>query len=329
MRISRIYIENFRSLRRLDLELPQVCCLVGPNNAGKSNILLAIQRVLGRDWVSVTSFEEQDVYAHDSNADVSIQISFEPEIPFTKFKGSAPVGVKTLSFDYTRYKIGEEKGKRRLEQKCYDENGKIKFVEVDGRREIMGGTEDPNVGQVLIKAEFEDLDGEGWFVPLVNLANTHKRVFARYWWASGANLPRFTPRNRQGKARWSFRNEGGIMSVADMFSDFLAKLTELFNRLKALYFNVKASEKADLLEFERQLQAIEDEYSKVGMSDQMLFSGWMAHYKFFWEHQIDWVDEQKHFRFFRDKLPLSFTVSVTLFALATIAAAAIYWWHCR
>ena len=39
---------------------------------------------------------------------------------------------------------------------------------------------------------------------------------------------------------------------------------------------------------------------------QILFSDWYAHYKFFWQYQIDWVDEQKKFKLFRDKLPLSF-----------------------
>lgn len=83
MKISKIHIENFRSIRHLDFELPQISCLVGPNNAGKSNILLAIQKVLGRDWVTVNSFDEQDVYAHDTNSNVAIQISFDPGIPFT------------------------------------------------------------------------------------------------------------------------------------------------------------------------------------------------------------------------------------------------------
>jgi hypothetical protein len=48
-----------------------------------------------------------------------------------------------------------------------------KFIEVKGHRELEGGMQDPNVGVVRITAEFEDLDGEGWFVPLVNFANTH------------------------------------------------------------------------------------------------------------------------------------------------------------
>jgi predicted ATP-dependent endonuclease of OLD family len=51
MRISRLRVQNFRSIQDLEVDLPRVCALVGPNNAGKSNILLAIQRVIGRDCV--------------------------------------------------------------------------------------------------------------------------------------------------------------------------------------------------------------------------------------------------------------------------------------
>lgn len=112
----------------LDTGLPQICALVGPNNAGKSNILLAIQRVIGRDWVSVTSFTEEDVYARDSSADVSIALSFEPALPYAKFKNTDPVEIATLSFDYTRYQVGDQKGQRRLEQKCFDTHGKPPMV---------------------------------------------------------------------------------------------------------------------------------------------------------------------------------------------------------
>src|SRR6266566_2039035 len=106
MKISRVQIENFRSIKHLDFEVPQVCCLVGPNNAGKSNVLSGIQRVVGRDWVSVTSFDEEDVYGRDSNADITIQVSFEPGIPYSKFVHGDPALIRTLSFEYTRYKVG-------------------------------------------------------------------------------------------------------------------------------------------------------------------------------------------------------------------------------
>ncbi|HAT9838153.1 AAA family ATPase [Legionella pneumophila] len=52
MRISNIKIKNFKSIEDLDISLPQISALVGSNNAGKSNILEAIRRVLGSAWVN-------------------------------------------------------------------------------------------------------------------------------------------------------------------------------------------------------------------------------------------------------------------------------------
>jgi hypothetical protein len=97
-------------------------------------------------------------------------------------------------------------------------------------------------------------------------------------------------------------------------------LTGLFNKLKALYFQVKAAEAGDLSAFETQLATLQDEFNSMGLSNQMLLSDWYAHYKFFWQQQIDWIDEQKKFRFFRDKVPLSFLAVIVLLAIGGIVA---------
>ena len=60
MYIAKIKIENFRSIKNLEIDLSQICALVGQNNAGKSNILMALQKVLARDWVTVNVFDEDD-----------------------------------------------------------------------------------------------------------------------------------------------------------------------------------------------------------------------------------------------------------------------------
>ncbi len=104
----------------------------------------------------------------------------------------------------------------------------------------------------------------------------------------------------------------------DQYSEVGRKLTGLFNRVKALYYQVKASNEVDLSKFENQLSDLQDEYNQMCLSGQMLFSDWYAHYKFFWQQQIDWIDEQLKFKLFRDKLPLSFTASITLLLLAGI-----------
>jgi len=97
-------------------------------------------------------------------------------------------------------------------------------------------------------------------------------------------------------------------------------LTKIFNELNKLYHNVKDSEGDNFNSFEDSLRDIESRYYAQCISKQIMFSDWYAHYKFFWQHQIDWVDEQKNFKFFRDKIPLSFSLSVT----ALMVALAMY-----
>jgi len=88
-------------------------------------------------------------------------------------------------------------------------------------------------------------------------------------------------------------------------------ITKLYYRLKALYFNVKAmNESEDVSDYQKELSDIEEEFYSLSISKQIMFSNWYAHYKFFWELQIDWVAEQRRFRFFRDKIPLSFLLIV-------------------
>ena len=70
MRITRIYIENFRSIRSLDIELGDTCVLIGPNNAGKTAILDAVRIVLTLRWGRRgTGFTENDVHRPDDEGD--------------------------------------------------------------------------------------------------------------------------------------------------------------------------------------------------------------------------------------------------------------------
>ncbi|MBK9928906.1 MAG: AAA family ATPase [Saprospiraceae bacterium] len=56
MKIKTVNIQGFRSIKEpLQLHLEQVNALIGANNCGKSNILSAIYRLLGRDWVTKTA----------------------------------------------------------------------------------------------------------------------------------------------------------------------------------------------------------------------------------------------------------------------------------
>jgi len=102
-----------------------------------------------------------------------------------------------------------------------------------------------------------------------------------------------------------------------------SELTKKYNELSKLYKNVKSSDENQIPQYEKELSEIEDKYCSNCNSKQILFSDWYAHYKFFWQHQIDWVDEQKHFTFLKDKVPLSFSMSVIGVLLGLII------WRCN
>ena len=115
-----------------------------------------------------------------------------------------------------------------------------------------------------------------------------------------------------------------ILGVAGMYITFYdakktdyinsgVALTDHFNELKRLYGLVKSST-GSLDPHIQKLEEIERQYTQVGSSHQIALSNWYAHYKFFWEQQIGWIDEQLKFSFFRDKVPLSlwFTILILI-----------------
>lgn len=87
------------------------------------------------------------------------------------------------------------------------------------------------------------------------------------------------------------------------------ELTRLYNELRNLYRSVQAG--ADIAAAQASLKVIEDAFYAAALTNQALLSDWYAHYKFFFQQQHDWIDEQKRFTW-RDKVPLSFLAFVGL-----------------
>lgn len=88
MKIDNIYIENFRSIRSMSIDLDDTTLLIGPNNAGKSAILEAVRIALSRRWGQRgTGFTEEDVHRTDDNTDprtappLRIQFTFRETTP--------------------------------------------------------------------------------------------------------------------------------------------------------------------------------------------------------------------------------------------------------
>ena len=88
MKISTIRIENFRGIRRLDLELDDVTVLIGENNSGKTSVLDAIRiclRRLGsrrRVVFDTLDFHLPDIGAEPSSSDsIGIEVTFSEHAP--------------------------------------------------------------------------------------------------------------------------------------------------------------------------------------------------------------------------------------------------------
>ncbi|MFH2123437.1 MAG: SLATT domain-containing protein [Pseudomonadota bacterium] len=109
-------------------------------------------------------------------------------------------------------------------------------------------------------------------------------------------------------------------SKKDIYEKYGIELTKIFNELNKLYIRTKTADENNLSKCEQELTEIENRFYENCNSKQILFSDWFAHYKFFWQFQIDWVNEQKQFKFFRDKVPLTLSLTV-LVLLGTI----VFW----
>lgn len=74
MKITYVKIENWRSIKCAEFRPSDVTVLVGSNNAGKTNILSAINFVLGERWPMPANLLDNDFYAGDRSRDIKITL---------------------------------------------------------------------------------------------------------------------------------------------------------------------------------------------------------------------------------------------------------------
>ena len=70
MRLSKVVIDHYRSINHVEIRMPENKPLVlfGANNAGKSNIISAVQRALGERWPLTQELEDSDFYMRDKSS---------------------------------------------------------------------------------------------------------------------------------------------------------------------------------------------------------------------------------------------------------------------
>ena len=85
MFIQKLEIKNFRSIKELTIEPKNLCALIGPNSVGKTNVLRALDLVIGEGWTTKAKVARE--LFHDTTKPIIIEVSFTNPINFTNKKG--------------------------------------------------------------------------------------------------------------------------------------------------------------------------------------------------------------------------------------------------
>src|SRR5689334_11042959 len=78
--IATILIENYRSIEKLEFDPQNLCALVGPNSSGKTNILKALNVLLGETYPTERAFSKDDFYRRDTTREIRIQVWFAEQL---------------------------------------------------------------------------------------------------------------------------------------------------------------------------------------------------------------------------------------------------------
>ena len=133
MNIQKLTIRNFRSIgpQGVSVEFAtNFSAFVGRNNSGKSNIIAAIDLVLGGYWPREDRFSIEDFYQKNVANDIEITVYFASPLPYEKtLKGwyTHKSNVHGFLLEYKAYKRATKKaraGELHMEYLCVDAKGK-------------------------------------------------------------------------------------------------------------------------------------------------------------------------------------------------------------
>ena len=126
MRIARVHIEHFRSIKELDFEPGPYCVLIGENNSGKSNILRALNLILGERWPGERSFSEKDFHNQVTSNDIVIRVIFDEPIEEWRNNYKMEVsGIELRCKAYKRRVKNKPAGTLKVDFNCINSSGSI------------------------------------------------------------------------------------------------------------------------------------------------------------------------------------------------------------
>lgn len=98
MFIKSLTIKNFRSIKELTIEPKNLCALIGPNSAGKTNIFHALDLILGEGWTTKARVARE--LFNDTTQPIVIEVKFTSPIQFTNKHGYA-VNISSVKLEMT------------------------------------------------------------------------------------------------------------------------------------------------------------------------------------------------------------------------------------
>lgn len=87
---------------------------------------------------------------------------------------------------------------------------------------------------------------------------------------------------------------------------------KLYNQLYLLYTEVDASNDISRKEILEKVKYIEEEFYNNRMSKQVYFSDFLAHFKFYYQFQTEWIVKELNLTFWNDKIPNSLKIIMIL-----------------
>jgi putative ATP-dependent endonuclease of OLD family len=75
--LKKLKVQNYRSINSAEIDLSAINALIGANNSGKSNLMKALNLLLGGTYPSVRSFDDRDFHQYNKTNPIVLQIMFD------------------------------------------------------------------------------------------------------------------------------------------------------------------------------------------------------------------------------------------------------------
>jgi predicted ATP-dependent endonuclease of OLD family len=137
--IKRIHIKNFRSIQEIEILPNSLCSIIGPNSVGKTNILKALDLILGEGWATKAKVAKE--LFHDVTKPISIRVDFTKPINHKHYEREVLVEYITLHMEmYPEFKC--EVRLRNYNDDVYFVNDEFKrkchFIYIPAYRDLTG-----------------------------------------------------------------------------------------------------------------------------------------------------------------------------------------------